>query len=115
MVRLAGHISVPSGGGVAALRALLQEPEWSDQDCYGLGYVDGPLVGRRRGLGRWGPKERMDAEWSRRGNSGYVGCLHERKVGQGGCQGLGGRHRYSEWRLLHKPHGQTQWVSGLGW
>ena len=53
MVRLAGHISVPSGGGAAALRALLQEPEWSDQDCYGLGYVDGPLAGRRRGLGRW--------------------------------------------------------------
>ena len=63
MVRLAGHISVPSGGGAAALRALLQEPEWSDQDCYGLGYVDGPLAGRRRGLGRWGPKERTDAEW----------------------------------------------------
>ena len=31
---------------------MLQEPGWSDQDCYGLGYVDGPLAGRRRGLGR---------------------------------------------------------------
>ena len=47
MVRLAGRIVVPGGGEAAALRALLQEPEWSDQGCYGLGYVDGPLAGTR--------------------------------------------------------------------
>ena len=68
MVRLAGHISVPSGGGAAALRALLQEPEWSDQDCYGLGYVDGPLAGSRRGLGKWGPMHVLGGRlwWPRR-------------------------------------------------
>ena len=52
MVRFAGHIEVPGGGEAAALRALLQEPEWSDQGCYGLGYVDGPLAVSQHGLGR---------------------------------------------------------------
>ena len=52
MVRFAGHIEVPGGGEAAALRALLQEPEWSDQGCYGLGYVDGPLVVSQHGLGK---------------------------------------------------------------
>jgi hypothetical protein len=51
MVRFAGHIEVPGGGEAAALRALLQEPEWSDQGCYGLGYVDGPLAVSQHGLG----------------------------------------------------------------
>ena len=50
MVRFAGHIEVPGGGEAAALRALLQEPEWSDQGCYGLGYVDGPLAVSQHGL-----------------------------------------------------------------
>ena len=84
MVRFAGHIEVPGGGEAAALRALLQEPEWSDQGCYGLGYVDGPLAVSQHGLGKWGPRERTETE---RGLCGpAAGCLSGRGGGQGGCQ-----------------------------
>ena len=84
MVRFAGHIEVPGGGEAAALRALLQEPEWSDQGCYGLGYVDGPLAVSQHGLGKWGPRERTETE---RGLCGpTAGCLSGRGGGQGGCQ-----------------------------
>ena len=71
MVRFAGHIEVPGGGEAAALRALLQEPEWSDQGCYGLGYVDGPLAVSQHGLGKWGPRERTETE---RGLCGPAAC-----------------------------------------